>query len=110
MLVRRWPDTPDERARLFSPRDDLLLESADPAEPARPAPSGRFRQQDGPFTSYERVVTTDSTAGQLVETTSYSFSIPWFGWLFGLPVKRVLAHLAEDDETLGPIDLGRGGC
>ncbi len=103
MLIRRWPDTPEQRDRLFARRDDLVLEAPD-VPSGEQGPSGRFRQDDGPFTSYERTVTTDPDAGQLVETTNYAFTIPWFGWLFRFPVKRVLARRGSHRSWWAPPD------
>ena len=112
MLIRRWPDTPERRAQLLSPRDDLLLESADPPPatptvlpgpvPGRTDASGRFCQQDGPFTAYERTVASD--AGELVESTRYTVTIPWFGWLFRYPVRRVLARSGSHRSWWAPPD------
>ena len=122
MLIRRWPDTPELRELLFAPRDDVLLEAADApvadspvanspiadapvvAQLERPATSGRFRQDDGPFTAYERTVASDGTTGELVETTSYSMVIPWFGWLFQRPVRRVLARNGSHRSWWAPPD------
>ena len=112
MLIRRWPDTPERREQLLAPRDDLLLESpAEPADtsttPAGPGgiePAERFHQDDGPFTDYERTVASDPTTGELVESTWYSFTIPWFGWLFRFPVRRVLARSGSYQSWWAPPD------
>ena len=115
MLIRRWPDTPERRQQLLAPRDDVLLESADepPGAPVDPsgaaAPSltetsGQFRQQDGPFTAYERTVSSDPGTGELVESTRYTVTIPWFGWLFRLPVRRVLARSGSYRSWWAPPD------
>jgi MFS family permease len=103
MLIRHWPDTPDQRARLLTPRDDLVLEvhEASPAETDEPE---RFRQADGPFTAYERTVTADTDAQRLVETTRYTVTIPWFGWLFRWPVRRVLAREGSHRAWWAPPD------
>jgi MFS family permease len=102
-LIRRWPDSPEQRGRLLAPRDDLVLEAAvAPAESHDR--SQRFRQEDGPFTAYERTVTTDPAARQLVETTRYAMTIPWFGWLFRLPVRRVLARRGSHRGWWAPPD------
>ncbi len=112
MLIRRWPDTPEQRERLLAPRDDLLLEASDQpadtatvdAEPTPPRPSGRFRQADGPFTTYERTVTPDPATDELVESTRYSVTIPWFGWLFRFPVRRVIARSGSHRSWWAPPD------
>jgi MFS family permease len=106
MLIRRWPDTPGERQRLLGPRDDLVLESSALPRPAR-APFeeiARFGQEDGPFTTYRRTVTTDGDAGELVEATRYTLTIPWFGWLFHWPVRRVLARSGSHERWWAPPD------
>ena len=115
MLIRRWPDTPERRQQLLAPRDDLLLEARDEprdattdaagnAGPTQPQPSGRFRQDDGPFTTYERTVTADPSTDELVESTRYSVTIPWFGWLFRFPVRRVLARAGSHRSWWAPPD------
>ncbi len=103
MLIRRWPDTPEQLETLLAPRDDLVLE-----EPTSTAtePDGvdRFHQADGPFTAYERTVSVDPDGGQLVETTKYAMTIPWFNWLFRWPVKRVLAREGSHRAWWAPPD------
>ncbi len=78
----RGPAEDDDLDHLRTPRRDLLVEAE--AEP------GRFLQASGPFTEYERMVQVD--AGGVTETISYRFDIPWFGWLFALPVRWTLRH------------------
>jgi MFS family permease len=113
VLTRRWPDTCEERRRLTAPRDDLLLEmpSSSPApgrdEPDEPDDRGagetwRFAQQDGPFSSYERTVVADGS--DLVESTRFRYSIPWFGWLFAWPVRRVIARRGSSSSWWAPPD------
>ena len=103
ILIRRWPDTLEQRERLLAPRDDLVLEEPEPTVPP-PQGTERFRQADGPFTGYERTVTTDTDRRELVETTSYTMTIPWFGWLFRAPVKRVLARKGSHRSWWAPPD------
>ncbi len=103
MLIRRWPDTAEQRDLLLCPRDDLLLEVADGASGNAGLPD-RFRQDDGPFTAYERTVTADREVGELVESTTYTMTIPWFGWLFHRPVRRVLARNGSHQSWWVPPD------
>ena len=103
ILIRRWPDTPEQRERLLAPRDDLVLEEPEPTV-LPPQRTERFRQADGPFTGYARTVTTDTDRRELVETTSYTMTIPWFGWLFRAPVKRVLARKGSHRSWWAPPD------
>jgi len=81
-VTRVWPDDPEVAAALERPRDDLVLE--------RQASDGTFEQADGPFLEYERrLERSDDT---LVETTRYRISIPWFNWLFALPVRALVGR------------------
>ncbi len=91
ILIRRWPDTAEQRELLLTPRDDLVLEEPEPTAVGTDQPE-RFRQADGPFTVYERTVVADPDEQQLVETTRWAVTIPWFAWLFRWPVKRVIAR------------------
>ena len=104
VLIRRWPDTPDERQRLCAPRDDVLLESRPVDATQRPdqALPARFAQEDGPFTHYGRTV--EAADDELVETTTYHLTIPWFGWLFRWPVGRVIARTGSPNRWWAPPD------
>ena len=102
ILIRRRPDTADERLRLTEPRDDLLLEASAVDEPDRPALPARFVQDEGPFSGYERTVAVDGD--ELVETTAYRLTVPWFGWLFRWPVARVLARKGSSNSWWAPPD------
>ncbi len=81
-VTRVWPDEPSVAAALEQPRDDLVLE--------RPLPDGRFEQADGPFLQYERRL--ERSDGNLVETTRYRISVPWFNWLFALPIRALVGR------------------
>jgi MFS family permease len=102
-VVRRWPDDPDHRQLLLAPRDDLLVETplSDDVVGERPA---RFGQDDGPFAHYERTVAADHDTTELVETTRYRVVVPWFGWLFRIPVRRVLARRGSHRSWWFPPD------
>jgi len=56
---------------------------------------GRFGAAAGPVSSYERLVELEDAGGDLVrvtETIEYRLAIPFFGWLFGIPIRRALAR------------------
>ena len=95
-LTRTWPDTPDTRAHLDQPRNDLLTE--------RRSADGCFEQATGPFSAYQR--TLETTGDTIVEHTSYRLAIPWFGWLFALPTRALLArrgrHPAQHNSDHSP--------
>ncbi len=79
-VVRRWPADSDHRRIIDAPRDDLVVERA--------VGGSDFEQEHGPFRAYRRSVTTEGD--ELVETTRYRLTIPWFAWLFALPVRWTL--------------------
>ena len=81
--MRELAATDENRRLVLTPRDDFVQEIVGDTP-------DRFVQADGPFTSYERTV--ESSEIGLRETTSYRLSIPWFGWLFALPVRRTLKN------------------
>ena len=72
--------------RVRSPRTDLVLE--------READRDVFTLIDGPFEFYERSLIVESTATghTVVEKIDYRLSIPWFGFLFRLPVRHALRN------------------
>ena len=70
---------------LATPRTDLLDE--------RREPDGSFAQAHGPFSRYRRTLAPEP-GGAVVETTDYHLAIPWFGWLFALPVRFSPAQAA----------------
>ena len=89
--TRVWPNEPAIQERLLSERSDLVKErAADITDGV-----ATFAQVDGPFREYRRTVSVDDH--EIVETTSYRLRIPWFGWLFALPV---WAHLARRGAAL----------
>ena len=53
---------------------------------------GTYHQQVGPFTSYRRTLRADPARRVVRETTMFRYSIPWFAWLFALPVRWSLAR------------------
>jgi MFS family permease len=85
-VVREWPAVEAVGEILRRPRDDLVLERA--------AGDGTFEQVEGPFTSYQRqltLITTDD-GDRWRETTRYRWSLPWFAWLFTLPLRWAIAR------------------
>lgn len=86
-VTQSWPaDSPGAKIA-HTARTDVCTERA--------IGDGRFEQERGPFTSYRReVVTVRQGAGdaQVRETTSYRLSVPWFGWLFALPMRHAIRN------------------
>lgn len=85
-VTRVWPDQPAVREFIDRERDDLVGEqrSAD----------GSYHQIAGPFEQYRRTVHGDGT--QLTEQTTYLLNIPWFGWLFALPIRLLIGRRGFD--------------
>ena len=82
-VQRTWPDTPVVARHLTRPRTDLLRE--------RPGDGpGTFVQADGPFLDYERRVARVEDGWD--ERTTFRWSLPWFAWLFLLPVRWTMAR------------------
>ena len=94
ILTRRWPRDEGSVVSFEAPRDDLVLE--------RRAGDGSFEQAEGPFDSYRRTVRDDGA--ELVERTEYRLTVPWFGWLFGPPVRAVLARRISHRGWWAPPD------
>jgi MFS family permease len=86
VVVREWPDRGAVGDHLGRPRDDLVLENR--------VGDGSFEQVEGPFTSYHRQLThvSDGDEPRWRETTRYGWSLPWFAWLFALPVRWAIAR------------------
>ena len=82
--MREWPADPQVIEVLEQPRDDLVLEER--------RADGTFGQRAGPFTSYQRVVTSVDGRAAVRETTTFRYSIPWFAWVFALPVRWSIAR------------------
>jgi MFS family permease len=95
-IRRIWACAPSSgdatRAALLTPREDILLERAEP--------DGSFSCQEGPFRRYRRVVAEEG--GQFVETTDYELAIPWWAWLFALPVAAVVKRPPQDRSGKSP--------
>lgn len=80
---RTWPDSPGLIDALDRPRDDLVRER-------RAAEPRVFAQDQGPFLHYERRVT--EVEGGWRERTTFRWSLPWFAWLFLVPVRWSLGR------------------
>jgi len=103
ILTREWPKDPDQLALLAEPRDDVLLEEAVESTGTGADTNVReFVQADGPFATYRRKLETSGDV--VVETTTYSVIIPWFGWLFRWPVRRVLSRRLSYQSWWAPPD------
>jgi MFS family permease len=92
-LVRTWPDDPEHHRVVLAPRDDLVVERTtdDPH---------RFEQSEGPFREYRRSVAVGH--GEIVETTRYRLTVPWFAWVFALPVRWTIQRRGAVHRTKPP--------
>ncbi len=89
-LTSVWADHSPEAQLATHPRHDILTEAR--------AEDGSFLQAHGPFRRYRRtlVASLDGDAGTVTETITYRLSIPWFGFLFALPMRHALRHRRPD--------------
>ncbi len=108
-MTRTWPLDQDHLERILAPRDDLVLEALGDDRSQHPEidPDGCndhhvYLQEHGPFGSYRRVVSVG--AASITETTTYRLTIPWFGWLFRLPVGQVIRRRISHRGFWSPPD------
>ena len=87
-LTQEWPAGSPQAASALTPRADMLEE--------RREGDGSFSQETGPLREYRREVTPQPDGG-VTETITYRLVIPWFGWLFALPMRRALRHRRPPD-------------
>jgi YNFM family putative membrane transporter len=93
-LHQSWPAGTPEAQRALAPRRDLVEE----AITATDGTTTTFGQVEGPFTTYHRtVVATGTTADEAIR---YRIDVPWFGWLFALPVRSTLRHRPHADDAV----------
>lgn len=93
MVTRHWPNDDEHRSRLDAPRTQIVTETETSRTSGDGAVNVVFAQDHGPFTTYERTLALpDDDASEIEERTSYRLNIPWFGWLFGPPIRQVLAR------------------
>jgi len=80
-VTQSWP-AGSSRARVAElPRSDVCEERA--------SGDNAFEQANGPFSSYRREI--DTTADGVVrETTRYRLTVPWFGWVFAVPMRKAI--------------------
>ena len=86
-VVARTTVDRDGLDAILRPRTDLLLETA--------VGDGHFDSVEGPFREYHRTVEVDPDPGgtdTVTQTVDFRLAVPYFGWLFVLPVKRALAR------------------
>jgi MFS family permease len=92
-IHQSWAAGSAEAVRAVEPRDDIVAERAETADRAE-GDNTTFIQFEGPFTTYRRSVTSSTTT--VDETIRYRIVIPWFGWLFALPLRRTLQRPPAD--------------
>ncbi|MFM2078901.1 MAG: hypothetical protein RJA49_2791 [Actinomycetota bacterium] len=77
-----WPHGSPEALVAATARSDILDES--------PPVDGAFEQFHGPFHTYRRTVVDGPH--DVTETIAYRLRIPWWGWLFAVPIRHALRH------------------
>ncbi len=86
VVVRRTVDRHQLEA-ILRPRTDLVLET--------PVGDGRFEAVEGPVHEYRRTVEVEPLpggGGSVTQTIDFRLAIPYFGWLFVLPLRRALGR------------------
>ena len=86
-----WPAGTPGAQRAVTPRIDLIEEVQDSGD----GTTTTFRQHEGPFTTYQRTVVVRDD--KVDESIRYRIVIPWFRWLFALPIRNTLRHRPHDD-------------
>lgn len=81
-LTTVFPSASSAADEAMQPRGDLLTEEPDG--------TGGFVQANGPFRTYRRTV--ERTPEGVRQTIHYRLNIPWFGWLFALPMRHALRN------------------
>ena len=107
MVTRRWPNDPEHRTRIAAPRVDLISEREIERTEVDAGEQIVFAQALGPFTTYQRIVDLPAPSqhdARVLERTRYRLKIPWFGWLFSLPVRGVLARRLKAKGWWSPPD------
>ncbi len=90
VVARRTVDR-DQLETILRPRTDLVLEAA--------VADGRFEAVEGPVHDYRRTVEVERDAdggAHVTQTVDFRVAVPYFGWLFVLPLKRALARPATE--------------
>jgi MFS family permease len=82
-IVQRFERGDPAISLLTTARDDFVSELS--------TGDGTYRLQHGPFRSYERRLVIDAD-GAAVQTIDYTIAVPWFAFVFALPVRRALRH------------------
>ncbi|MFK8024936.1 MAG: MFS transporter [Ilumatobacter sp.] len=105
MVSRSWPNAPEQQDRLSRPRQQLLTEREAERTTIHGGVRVRFVQDTGPFLAYERTLDLyDDPTISIAERTTYRLTIPWFGWLFSLAVRMVLARRIRAQSWWSPPD------
>ncbi|MEP7047537.1 MAG: hypothetical protein ABI949_12695, partial [Ilumatobacteraceae bacterium] len=94
-LHHSWPAGTPAAQHALTPRDDLVEEVIGDAADGADGSTTTFAQHEGPFVAYERTVV--ETATSVDQTIRYRLAIPYFGWLFALPMRNALRHRPHHD-------------
>ncbi len=94
-VSRTW--STENRSWLESPRDDVVTETLESSS----AGATTFVQEVGPFRDYRREVRVERRGDDsvFVETTTFSVTIPWFGWVFGPLLRRAVRDRRPERES-----------
>jgi MFS family permease len=80
-------------AAVLEPRAGVVLEQSDGP--------GRFAQQEGPMRAYSRTVSSepvDDNRVRVSQTIDFELALPYFSWIFILPLKWALRGIHRDQQ------------
>ena len=83
----------DALQRVLAPRQGVVLERA-------AADGSTFEAAEGPFTRYRRTVEVDPPldgAHRVRQFVEFEVEVPYFGWLYQLPLRRHLGRLVPSE-------------
>ena len=96
--MRSWARNSHTESVLTSPRNDVIQEGAPTVDEDQ---NLAFSQAEGPFSHWERRVNITDHA--IIEHTTYRIDIPWFGWVFALPILRFIRRSGPANPRIAPL-------
>jgi MFS family permease len=84
----------DQLDAIVRPRAGLVRERA--------TGPGQFEQAEGPLAHYRRRLSTEilpEGRSQVHQVVEFSLGVPYFAWLFALPLRRALGRIGPDDHS-----------
>lgn len=89
-VTQSWPAESSRAQNAAVARTDVCEE--------RSVGENVFEQANGPFSSYRREIES-ADDGTISETTRYRLIVPWFGWVFALPMRMAVRNRRPPDSS-----------